>query len=569
MERLITFTRGIRYKLLVTMLGLIVGVLTVQTWIEVSSNQRFIKREMERRIALKRDVLIARGEATAGQLATEVGNHLAGFAISSVAEAVTNATRLNSGLRYAIVMNRQAQTLVHVGERGAVVHFDNGELKQYTGDDDRFAAGQSTEISRDVKLVEATVLEVIAPIRVGNDLWGVLRLGFSVDELQKEITSTRSEMAAQARNVVIRSLLTAAGVVFVGTLVVAWLSGLISRPITHLTATARQLATGDFAAAQRIHVRSKDEVGLLADAFATMVGNLQRTYAEIEESNRTLERKVAERTRELAHMSEQAEEARDAAESANRTKSSFLASISHELRTPLTAIIGFSEMLLADAQAEGRAEAADDLQRVMDSARHLLGLINEILDLSKIEAQKMDLHLERFELARLVREVTDTIRPLTKKNSNQLVVQAAPDLGAMHADITKLRQSLLNLLSNANKFTLRGEVRLEISRVTREDGEFLRFVVRDTGIGMTSEQMSRLFQAFHQADSSTSRKYGGTGLGLVITKKYCEMMGGRIAVESEHGRGSTFTLDVPAHVKELEAKPDFPARPTLAPQPRA
>jgi two-component system, sensor histidine kinase and response regulator len=560
MSLLSQITRSIRRKLLVTMLGLIVGLLAVQTWIEVATNRSFIEREMERRIALKRDVLAARGEATAGQLAQEIGNYLAGFALSSVADVVTNATRLNPGLRYAIVMNTAAQTLAHAGERGTLMHFD-GELKQYHSEADRFAARQTEVATRDLALGHASVLEVIAPIKVGNDRWGVLRLGFSVDELDKEIVSTRREVVAQVQALVTRTLLTAGGVVLVGILVVAGLSAVISKPIRHLTMTAGKLATGDFAAAQKIQVRSNDEVGLLADAFATMAGNLQRTYAQLEESNRTLELKVVERTRELAQMTDQAEEAREAAEGANRTKSSFLASISHELRTPLTAIIGFSEMLLADAQAEGRAEAADDLQRIMDSARHLLGLINEILDLSKIEAQKMELHLETFEVAGIIREVGDTIGPLVKKKSNRLVIAAAPNLGSMYADVTKLRQSLLNLLSNANKFTKLGEVRLAVDRLSDRGADRLRFTISDTGIGMTREQMGRLFQAFQQADSSTSRKYGGTGLGLVITKKFCEMMGGRISVESEPGRGSTFAFELPAEVSELENKPVVAAGP--------
>jgi CheY-like chemotaxis protein len=234
--------------------------------------------------------------------------------------------------------------------------------------------------------------------------------------------------------------------------------------------------------------------------------------------------------------------------------------MSHELRTPLTAIIGFSEMLISEARAEARAEQVEDLTRINDSANHLLGLINDILDLSKIEAQKMELHLESFELSAFVREVAQMIGPLVEKKANQLVVECPADIGSMRADLVKLRQCLLNLLSNANKFTEKGTIRLVVRRQAAVAGggsgpvaepgprarEVIRFAVADTGIGITPDQISRLFQAFSQADTATARKYGGTGLGLTITKHFCELMGGTIGVASEPGQGSTFTMELPA-----------------------
>ena len=546
--------RGIRWKLLVTMVGLIAGLLAVLSWIEIGKSQQLIERETEKRVQLMRDVLVARGEGAAASLAKDVGNFISGFAFESLENAVTNATRLNTQLHYVIVLNTNSEAIVHAGERGTKIFFDV-ERKPYTGADDRFAASQTLTTARNVTVDKTEVLEVIAPFVVGNERWGVVRLGYSLADQRKAIEDSRREMHNQVRAVITRSVTTAGGMVLLGVIVVVWLSALISKPLQRVTASARQLATGDFSAASKLDIRSQDEVGVLADAFRKMADNLQRTYAELEESNRTLEGKVSERTRELGQMTQLAEEARQQAEGANRTKSSFLASMSHELRTPLTAIIGFSEMLLAEAQADGRTEAADDLQRIMDSAKHLLHLINEILDLSKIEAQKMELHLERFEVANIIREVGNTITPLIRKNANQLVVTTGTDLGSISADITKLRQSLLNLLSNANKFTEKGEVRLHVERFARDGVSFLRFAVSDTGIGMTPVQLGKLFPACQQADSSTSRKYGGTGLGLVITRKFCELMGGSVNVTSELGKGSTFTIELPAEVRKLEAKP--------------
>jgi CheY-like chemotaxis protein/two-component sensor histidine kinase len=217
--------------------------------------------------------------------------------------------------------------------------------------------------------------------------------------------------------------------------------------------------------------------------------------------------------------------------------------MSHELRTPLNAIIGVSEMLREDAEA--LKQDIEPLDRVLGAARHLLALINDILDLSKIEAGRMELQLESFALAPLIAGVVKTIEPLAAKNANQVAVHCDAAVGTLHADQMRLRQALLNLMSNANKFTEHGTITVD-ARQGQEDGrDWVSIAVTDTGIGMTTEQMSRLFQEFSQADASTTRKYGGTGLGLAISKRFCQMMGGDITVESEPGRGSTFTIRLP------------------------
>jgi ammonium transporter, Amt family len=270
-------------------------------------------------------------------------------------------------------------------------------------------------------------------------------------------------------------------------------------------------------------------------------------------------RDITDRVRYQAEL----HRAKEAAESASRAKSTFLANMSHELRTPLNAIIGYSEMLLEDA-GDADDGMAPDLQKILAAGKNLLGLINDVLDLSKIEAGKMDLHVEIFRIPELIAGVVDTIRPLAEANGNSLEVNCPPDVGSMHADQSKIRQALLNLLSNACKFTTEGTIALEASRCTAgSDGDgdgpgAVVFRVRDTGVGMSLEQIGRLFQPFSQADASTTRKYGGTGLGLTITRRFCQMMGGDVDVASEPGLGTTFTIHLPDRAPEGREEPAAP-----------
>jgi signal transduction histidine kinase/CheY-like chemotaxis protein len=314
---------------------------------------------------------------------------------------------------------------------------------------------------------------------------------------------------------------------------------------------------------------------LATAAIGTLLIVLTRGIGRLFERNTALQQSVAARTeelgranRELQNLYAEAQRAKDEAEQANRTKSVFLANMSHELRTPLNAIIGYSEMLEEELKDIGEEGLLSDVGKIHAAGRHLLALINDILDLSKIEAGKMELFLETFSVAEMVRDVAATIRPLTEKNANRLVVECPDDLGEMRADLTKVRQTLFNLLSNATKFTDHGTVTLTVSRRPAPEGDRVVFEVRDTGIGMTPEQMEKLFQEFSQADSSTTRKYGGTGLGLAISRRFCRMMGGDILVASEWSKGSTFTVDLPllAGQAQTQAPAAAPAVPAGLPE---
>ena len=269
---------------------------------------------------------------------------------------------------------------------------------------------------------------------------------------------------------------------------------------------------------------------------------------------------IKKREAELAEMVDHLTVARDQAMEATRAKSRFLANMSHELRTPLNAVIGITEMLEEDARDDDQDDYIEPLGRVTSAGRHLLNLINGILDLSKVEAGRIELHSEDIDVAGLTAELAATSQSLADRNSNRLTVHCSGDVGVMRSDATRVRQVVLNLLSNACKFTREGEVRLIVERHMAEDRDWIQFEVADTGIGMTPEQQSKVFEEFSQADSSTTREYGGTGLGLAISRRLCRMMGGDIKLTSEPGVGSTFAARLPAVLDPVcEEAPDRPA----------
>jgi signal transduction histidine kinase len=287
-------------------------------------------------------------------------------------------------------------------------------------------------------------------------------------------------------------------------------------PVRRIDTQLKHLTSGDFS--HRVDIENRDELGGLAANLNRMTNELNRLYQELA--------------------------------TASRHKSEFLAHMSHELRTPLNAIIGYSEMLQEEAEDLQAGALVPDLRNINAAGKHLLELINDVLDLSKIEAGRMELYLETFGVAELVHDTAAVVRPLAEKKGNRFELRCDGRVGSMRADLTKVRQALFNLLSNACKFTESGAVSLTVTREAAAGGEWLVFAVADTGIGMTAEQMGRLFQEFAQADAGVARTYGGTGLGLALSRRLCRMMGGDITVVSEAGRGSTFTIRLPAGVRD-------------------
>jgi urea transport system substrate-binding protein len=355
-----------------------------------------------------------------------------------------------------------------------------------------------------------------------------------------------------------------------GALVLSSIAGIVAfvsvsaiiRNLGLLRETAQLMASGDLTA--RSPVVSNDAIGVLSSTLNTMAQQISSLLKGLEVRQRQLE----ERSGEL-------EIAKNAAEAANRAKSTFLANMTHELRTPLNAIIGYSELLQEEAIDLGEEEFVMDLASINIAGKQLLNIISDILDISKIEAGKMTLFLETFEVLNLVEQVVTTVQPLVGKNGNTLSVNCDRDIGTIYADSAKLRQALLNLASNAAKFTDQGKITINVwkeelevlpidnseelssARSRRCHNPLIVFQVTDTGIGMTEDQVSRLFGAFTQADDSTTRRYGGTGLGLTISRKFCQMMGGDITLETEFDGGSTFTIRLPVAVKsQKEAEGD-------------
>jgi len=328
----------------------------------------------------------------------------------------------------------------------------------------------------------------------------------------------------------------------IAAMLAAYTSAAIARPL-EATTLITQRVTEESNFDLQVPVTTSDEVGMLATSLNELI------------------QRVAEYTEDL-------HEAKVAAEAANRSKSAFLANMSHELRTPLNAIINYSEMLQEDAQDSGSEDFLPDLEKIQTAGKHLLDMISDILDISKIEAGHVTLYLENFDVATMIEEVMTTAQPLVEKKGNALALKTKGELGTMYADQPKVRQILLNLLSNAAKFTESGVITIGIERIQTQRKKstkykknndetlsaptynypILIFQVSDTGIGMTEEQLEQIFKPFIQADASTTRKYGGTGLGLTISQRLCQILGGEISVESQDGKGSTFTVRLPERV---------------------
>ncbi len=446
-----------------------------------------------------------------------------GTSLAAIAEVLSPACLAPLGARDAAAA---ADTLGGLGSLAAVTRAglytsDGALLASYTrpaADEPpprAPRAGGPTEAEGHVTLTR----EVLAP---GGAPLGSLFLETDLSWLARERRARGSLLAVVGLSACLLAVLIASR-----------LQRAVSEPIRALLEVARNVAaTGNYAL--RAGGGGRDEIGALVEDFNRMLAQAQERDAELRA-------------------------AKEAAEEASRSKSAFLASVSHELRTPLNAIIGYSEILQEEVRERGASGLLPDLEKIHASGRHLLALINDILDLSKIEAGKVELLVESFDAAALVRTVGATVQPLVAARGNRLELAIGSEVGNVRADVTKVRQILLNLLSNAAKFTENGTVCLGVELSRGPERDELVFRVRDSGIGIAPEQMGRLFRAFAQADATVSRNYGGTGLGLALSKRYAELLGGELSAESEMGKGSTFTFRLPLATRETRT----PSRPSL------
>jgi signal transduction histidine kinase len=388
---------------------------------------------------------------------------------------------------------------------------------------------------------------VLQPIVVDNEVYGSLLLRVSLVEMYSRLR---------------RFGIIGALVLLVSTLLAMLMSlrlqRLISDPIIHLTQVAKRVSKGGNYSI-RAASGSEDETGVLIDQFNSMMEQVSQRDLELQRAQDELEARVAARTRELQNeiaarevIQQDLLNAKLIAEESNRAKSAFLANMSHELRTPLNAILGYSEMLEEDAEAAGNQSEVADLKRIESAGRHLLMLINDVLDLSKIEAGRVELFSEPAQVGTLVNDIVSTIEPLARKNKNVFLASTEDASATIYVDVTKFRQCLLNLLSNACKFTEGGLVRLRVEERATNGAIWSCWEVSDTGIGIADCDQAKLFQAFSQVDSSATRRHGGTGLGLAISQRLTRMMGGWIEFTTKLGKGSIFTIYLP-RVAEGEA----------------
>ena len=516
---------SIRWKLLTTMICLVVSVLAISTYLQIASQKQIFDRELDLRITLIKEKLISRGGMLSSNLSRQIENGLATVNLSLISEVLKKIVDEDRELTYAILVDSSGRTYIHTLKPKL-------ELE--------ILLGHKTPEIPELIIYEhsydgSPIIEFIVPIQISTDPWGVLRLGFSLDGLNQESIGFQKDNALKIEAMIKRSVYVACAFIAITIVIILILSDRLSRPLRRLTGVVNKFAAGDFVAADTIKVNSRDEIGVLAKAFVDMSLELRASYLKLQNYNVTLEQKVKERTIELA-------EARDEAIKANQSKSNFLSMISHEIRTPMNAIIGMTQMSLKTDLSEMQH---DYLSKVKVSADSLLMIINDLLDTSKIEAGQLAIENIPFNLEDVLTQLNILVGIKAEEKNIELHFSIAQDVPLfLLGDPLRIGQILLNLVGNAIKFTDTGDIIVKIELV--EDGILadpelmLKFTVKDTGIGLQPKQIEELFKPFVQADISTSRIYGGTGLGLTISKQLVELMGGKITVESEFGLGSDF-----------------------------
>lgn len=442
-----------------------------------------------------------KAQAVAEMLAANSSSWVLASDVVGLSEILTHQKHYPD-LNYALIMSMRGQILAHT---------DTGAIGQYLADEvSRKLLFDSDTPKTEVVFQNSHFLDVAAPIVSSGKLIGWARVGISLQEMQNSL------------HVIFREgLIYIMLAIIIGIIFSILLANSLTSGLSNLLLVIEKVKLGE----RNIHADENrlDEIGYLGKGFNAML-------SAVKESD------------------EKMKEARQVAEAANIAKSQFIANMSHELRTPLNAVIGYSEMLQEEYDELNPEETLSDLGKINAAGKHLLNLINDVLDLSKIESGKMEIFNETFDIPKMLHHVLSTVEMLVKQRGNELKFSCDESVGLMHADLTKMRQILLNLLSNASKFTDHGSVSLEVTGFEHKNAAWVRFIISDDGIGIPLEKQHLLFHAFKQVDGSTTRKYGGTGLGLVISKRFIEMMGGSIQLCSAPGQGTTFTVELPTKI---------------------
>ncbi len=538
----INIQRGMRWRMLVAMVGMIVTMVVMLTVLQISAQKDSLNTALASHSSFLEGQMHRKASKASKQISLQIERLISTYRIRLADKYINNVIKDIDDLTYVI--------LVEGKKNKSAVGSDmvDAEIRKHilSGDISAFAAMQKETMHHDFTVGKHAFMESVVPIMVRQEQWGVVRLGFSVDELNANLTSSQLRIHGAIREALVRASVTSLVFLILGALGVYYFARRWTDPLEKLVHFSHELANGNFSATAHISTRNDDEIGLLVASLEEMAESLKQSYAQLEEHSHTLEDQVEKRTRELA-------EARDKALAATRTKSDFLANMSHEIRTPMNAVIGMTH-LARDMAEEGSQRQY--LDKILTASENLLKIINDILDFSKVEAGKMVLDAADFYLQETLDHVDSVSAVQARQKGLEFIVEFPADIPMLHGDSLRLGQVLLNLVSNAVKFTQTGYVQVKIEIIEQSDANIdLRFNVSDSGIGMSEEQMSHLFEAFTQADASTTRNYGGTGLGLAICKQMVNMMQGDISVESIPNQGSSFQFDIHFGLGDANARP--------------
>ncbi|MBF0225680.1 MAG: response regulator [Desulfobacterales bacterium] len=546
-------SRSIKWKLAFAITFLTVSLAVILTYTQISLQKKLLNNELDKRIELLKSNLVERGKSFIINLTGQIENDIASFNLSRVIEIINDSVKNNKEIKYVILLSSSGRVYVHTSRPDLINKTLNSKIDLIALSKENLDVFSYTENNE-------PVIEVVNPIKVSTEPWGIIRIVYTLSYMSKEIEISNKNIEQEINRMIFNFSMRTLGFMVICLIFVFILSSTFTKPIITLTQLANQLSQGNFSAYKAVHIKSKDEVGHLARAFVEMSKKLESSYNDLEEYSKNLERMVLDRTKEiddkntkLQIQKEEIEEAKIKAENATKAKSEFLANMSHEIRTPINAIIGFSGLTL---KTELTTKQHDYLSKIDSSAKALLGLINDILDFSKVEAGKLEMESIEFQLDDVMNNIANMISIKSAEKGIELISNMANDVpNTLVGDSLRLGQILLNLANNAVKFTKNGYVMVKTELVDEDKNHCtLKFSVSDSGIGMTQEQIGKLFSAFSQADTSITRKFGGTGLGLTISKRLVEMMDGVISVESELGKGSTFSFTAVFERKQANRK---------------